>query len=583
MKEEVELVCGTCGLPVAGQKARTDVTRYLSDLSRCQCRGTESSSAGAASTDSAAGEPGDGALAAQSFGALAASAAKSGVNDSVSLERAAEILGERFEVLSFLGQGGMGSVFKVREKQLDKTFAVKILDPRMVKDAHSVKRFEQEAKAAIQLTHPHLAAVYEYGIGDQGTPYIVMDYLEGRTLAEILEQETYLDHGRALDLFIQLCEGVNYAHMKGVIHRDIKPNNIMISKSESGVEYAKLFDFGIAKVMPERAIDFTHEVTQTGELFGSPAYMSPEQLKGLSVDERTDIHALGSTLYKCLTGILPFEGKSVVDTIVKIVTTDAAGFGELRARYHIPADLESIVLCCLAKEPEQRFSNVGMLLEDLECVRDFKQISDKAKLFSKQDIEAKQRRHRRSLALLALVSAVFVGIVANSVLQMITPSAPLAPSIPAQVSKNKDFQDAWDYDMQAAGDFVKGDYDMAIPRMQFGIEAYKKGFKTGAGTDTERAYMADLYQHIGKCYLNKGIIAQKAGDSAAAKEDFLNAQKNYRDAIPLYNKVAGWYAKSYFTECITDYVQILRFLGQNSEADKLNAEYNSTGLVKTIP
>ncbi len=553
LTDDVELICGTCNLPIAGQKARSEVTRYLSDLSRCQCHLNQK----AEDSDQAEGQANSPTL-----------------KMSTSLSDASEILGERFEVLTFLGQGGMGTVFKVREKNLDKTFAVKILDARMVKDALSVKRFEQEAKAAIQLTHPNLAAVYEYGIGAQGTPYLVMDYLEGKTLAEILESEKYLDHGRAVDLFIQICEGIMYAHQKGVIHRDIKPSNIMVSKSASGIEFAKIFDFGIAKVMPERAIDFTQELTQTGELFGSPAYMSPEQLKGLPVDERSDIYSLGCSLYKALTGKLPFEGKSIVDTIVKVVTTDAADFGDLKKTHHIPNSLEDIALCCLAKEPEKRYSSVSSLMQDLESVRESKPISKTAKSFSKKDLQKKEKNKRAKVFTLAALTVVLLGTVTAGLMQ-----TPVAPTH----SKNKDFEDAWNYDMQAAARFANKDYDMAIPLMQFGIEAYKKGFNNGQGTDTERAYMADLYQHIGKCYLMKGQIAKAAGNASEAETDFLNAQKNYREAIPLYNKVAAWYARSYFQECITDYASILNLLGQSKQAESMEKTYKDTGIVKEIP
>ncbi|MBX9720833.1 MAG: serine/threonine protein kinase, partial [Candidatus Obscuribacterales bacterium] len=561
LTDDVELICGTCNLPVAGQKARSEVTRYLSDLSRCQCH----LKLNAENSEGTAQPSSPPELEKSSKGAQ---------KMSTSLSDASEILGERFEVLSFLGQGGMGTVFKVKEKNLDKIFAVKILDPRMVKDALSVKRFEQEAKAAIQLTHPNLAAVYEYGIGVQGTPYLVMDYLEGKTLAEILESENYIDHGRVVDLFIQICEGIMHAHLKGVIHRDIKPSNIMISKSASGIEYAKVFDFGIAKVMPERAIDFTQELTQTGELFGSPAYMSPEQLKGLPVDERTDIYSLGCALYKALTGKLPFEGKSVVDTIVKVVTTEAEDFADLKSKYHIPIALEDITLCCLAKEPSKRYADVGSLMHDLESVRESKPISNTAKSFSKKDYEAKQKGKRKKLITIVGLTVVLTGAILASMWQ--TP-------VSHQQFRNKDFEDAWNYDMQAASRYGSQDYDMAIPLMQFGIEAYKKGFKTGQGTDTERAYMADLYQHIGKCFLKKGQMAQTAGNNGEAEADFLNAQKNYREAIPLYNKVASWYPRSYFSECITDYVAILNALGQSDKANSLEKEYRQNNTVKEIP
>ncbi|HEY9715488.1 MAG TPA: serine/threonine-protein kinase, partial [Chroococcales cyanobacterium] len=218
-KIELKAVCDTCGKPIA-DKARSDVTRFLSMESRCMCASPQS---GTKSTTP------DCSATAQSSAETGATAAPSMDANQITDESVVENLGERYEVQSLLGRGGMGAVYKVRDRDLGKTFAIKVLNPDLVENQVSVKRFEQEAEAASGLTSPNLVAVYDYGVGKKGSPYIVMDYLDGLSLADVLHKEGFLDVPRALDIFIQACEAVAHAHAKSVIHRDIKPANIILT------------------------------------------------------------------------------------------------------------------------------------------------------------------------------------------------------------------------------------------------------------------------------------------------------------------------------------------------------------------
>ena len=427
--KEVELICADCGLPIAGEHPRTDVTRYLSETSRCQChrngndkgKTSESNSASAASDSNSSSSSTSSQSPNKARSSTSAHLAMA-VKVGFSLDDAAEVLGERFEVIDFLGQGGMGSVFKAREKSTGTIFAVKLLNPQLVHDEQSVRRFEQEAKAAMHLTHAHLTAVYEYGVGKDDTPYLVMDYLEGTTLETLLESENHLDSNRAINLFSQLCEAISYAHLKGVIHRDIKPANIMVMQRGEGVEYAKLFDFGIAKVLPNQAIDFTQDMTQTGDLYGSPLYMSPEQCKGLPLDERTDLYSLGCVIYKSITGKHPFEGKNFVDTVVKIITTEAAPASTVNPSEKLPKGLDQVVARCLAKDPAFRYRNASLLQDDLERVRDSKLISKMAgppaTLSAAYAATSKPAVNPRILALAIVLSVSIFGSVAKNIVSV---------------------------------------------------------------------------------------------------------------------------------------------------------------------
>jgi serine/threonine protein kinase len=541
-KEQVELICPDCHLPIAGQKPRTDVTRYLSEISRCQCKRD-------AQTDNN-GES-------ESAGTRKAIAIKVGF----STEDASEILGDRFEVLSFLGQGGMGSVFKVKERRTEKIFAVKLLNPQLVNDEHSVRRFEQEAKAAMHLTHSSLAAVYEYGLGkDHNTPFLVMDYLEGSTLDQVLKKEEYLDYRRALDIFIQLCEAVSYAHLHGVIHRDIKPNNIMVRRTDHDVEMAKLFDFGIAKVLPNQAIDFTQDMTQTGDLFGSPLYMSPEQCKGLAVDERTDIYALGCVMYKALNGAHPFEGKNFVDTVVNIITKEAQPLSKISTCDLLPPMLEQVVMRCLSKDPQYRYKNAALLQADLENVRDKKPIS---KMQSEKQVGHQSYvRDKIVLALIAFVITAGLGVGAFFLSNGNHPPGRSLDDDPVKLAQ--------DLDNRALACYSSNDpavIKRAIPLLQYGAATYK-----GDGS-----YAAENIAHVGKVYLKLANV-----DPASKREYLEKAVPNYREGLKLFQQW-GNYNGSQMPMIVGEYREVLIGLNRPDLAEAMMKDFSKNNTLTTIP
>jgi serine/threonine protein kinase len=269
---------------------------------------------------------------------------------------------DNYQILSELGAGGMGVVYKAKRQGVDNTLAIKMLHPKLVLDEANIRRFEHEAKAASCLTHPHLVAVYDFGFTEKREPYLVMDYVEGESLSSIIASEHSIAPQRCINIFLQVCEALSHAHAKQIIHRDLKPNNIMLSKVEgSDADFVKIVDFGIAQLLPNADTE-RERLTQTGELIGSPVYMSPEQCLGNALDARSDIYTVGCTMYEALCGRPPLLKDNVVQTIL-------AHLNDLpQPLKNVPEELGSVVMRCLEKNPAHRYQTVEELKEALEMV-----------------------------------------------------------------------------------------------------------------------------------------------------------------------------------------------------------------------
>lgn len=277
-------------------------------------------------------------------------------------------LDERYDVLSRVGEGGMGSVYKVMDKVLGKVFAVKVLRSELAKDKNVATRFKQEVLAASRLTHVNLASVYSSGESRNGAPFLVMDYLEGSSLEQILAKDGHLEPLRAINIFIEICEALEHAHSKGVIHRDLKPGNILLVDSD---ERVKIVDFGIAKVLPRAGLD-TLKLTSGEEVLGSPIYMSPEQCKGDKLDVRSDIYSLGCLMYETLCGVPPFLGENPIKTILMHLNEKPSNLSLHLKEADLPTGLEYVILKCLQKDPEDRYQTVFDLRMDLLGIKDNK-------------------------------------------------------------------------------------------------------------------------------------------------------------------------------------------------------------------
>jgi serine/threonine-protein kinase len=272
------------------------------------------------------------------------------------------VIENRFEIVSLLGRGGMALVYKAQHKQVDLTVAIKILHYSFSSSAINIERFKREAKTVNSLFHPNIITMYSCGILESGEPYLVFDCLPGQSLAERLQSSGRLEADKGVAIFLQVCQGLGYAHEHGVLHRDLKPANIMLVQGEDGAEVVKILDFGIAKILPNSGQE-AQQLTQVGEVFGSPLYMSPEQCQGDELDHRSDIYAMGCLMYEALAGQLPLLGKNVLATMAKHVSEMPPRFENVGVE--VPPRLEQIVFKALQKKPDERFQSMKELEEAL--------------------------------------------------------------------------------------------------------------------------------------------------------------------------------------------------------------------------
>jgi serine/threonine-protein kinase len=257
-----------------------------------------------------------------------------------------ETLGGRYRLLELLGEGGMARVYKGQDTLLERTVAIKVLREQFAADPQVLALFQGEARAAARLSHPHIVAVYDVG-EERGRPYIVMEYVEGPSLKEVLDREGPLSVSRVVEIARQVCAGLQYAHERGIVHRDIKPHNILLPPHG----LAKIADFGIARALGAAS------VTQPGTVFGSPYYLSPEQARGEECTPASDIYSLGAVLYEAATGRPPFQGDSPVATALKHV--NESPLPPQQANPRVPPGLAAIIMRALAKDPRARFATAG--------------------------------------------------------------------------------------------------------------------------------------------------------------------------------------------------------------------------------
>ncbi len=267
-----------------------------------------------------------------------------------------EILAGRYDVGELIGRGGMANVYRGTDATLGRTVAIKVLSDSFAADPDFVARFRREAQAAAKMNHPNVVNVYDSG-SDDGTNYIVMEYVQGRTLAEILAQDGRLMPERGIEITEAVCDALAFAHREGIVHRDIKPGNIMVTSA--GV--VKLMDFGIARQEQQET------VVQTAAVLGTAQYLSPEQARGEPLDLRSDIYSLGVVLYEMLVGKPPFAGDSAV--ALAMAHVQEAPVPPSQVVSGILADLDSVVMRALAKNPDNRYSSTLEFKQDLERVR----------------------------------------------------------------------------------------------------------------------------------------------------------------------------------------------------------------------
>ncbi len=262
-----------------------------------------------------------------------------------------------YEVISVIGHGGMGAVYHVRHLFLSKEMALKVLRSSDVSET-AWRRFQIEAQAIARLNHPNIVRIFDMGLIDGVTPYYAMELLNGQSLADKLEKKTLLPVPEAISIFRQVCAGLAYAHEHEIIHRDIKPGNIVLQEVEPGVISAKLVDFGIVKLTGENDGD-KQGLTRPGEVCGSPRYMSPEQCSGVNVTYRTDLYSMGVALFETLTGTVPFHGKDAVSTMEMHQGSEPMSLFDASEGMDFPPELQEVVSTLLAKGPLDRYQSAS--------------------------------------------------------------------------------------------------------------------------------------------------------------------------------------------------------------------------------
>ena len=274
----------------------------------------------------------------------------------------------RYEIVKLIGEGGMGRVFQARQVSMNRMVAVKVLRAQLAADEHLLARFQQEALSVSRLRHPNTITVFDYGRTDEGYLFIAMELLGGHSLADLLAEEKRLPLDRTLHIIEQVCSAVAEAHQFGIVHRDLKPENIQIDKVGNDPDFAKVLDFGIAKIIHgDHEESGAKTLTIAGTVFGTPHYMSPEQVHGLKVDHRTDVYALGCILYELLVGTPPFQGATPMAVMMAQASKPAPDI--LQTDADVTETVADIIQHCLVKNLEARMSSANGLLERIQEAR----------------------------------------------------------------------------------------------------------------------------------------------------------------------------------------------------------------------
>ena len=290
-----------------------------------------------------------------------------------------KVLGKRYEILEKIGTGGMGNVYKAHDRRLDRIVAIKILKLEYNDDSNFIRKFKRESLAAASISHPNIVSIFDVGsetIDDDVVHYIVMEYIDGKTLKELINEDGKLPEKRALNYALQIAEALKMAHSKHIVHRDIKSQNIMVTKDDR----VKVTDFGIARVADNTT------VTATNAVMGSVHYFSPEQARGAKVDNRSDIYSMGIVLYEMLTGTLPFDADNPVSVALMQVQTNMPRPSD-KVKSLSPG-VDDLVLKMTRKDPNKRYKDVYDLIKDIKSILVNGRVIEPLSNYQKEDLDA---------------------------------------------------------------------------------------------------------------------------------------------------------------------------------------------------
>ena len=488
-----------------------------------------------------------------------------------------QTIADKYLIKSFIGKGGMSSIYLVQHMQLDTVYALKLLDKNMWSDATAVKRFKLEAQTVSKLTHPNLITYRDFGVTNDGQPYLVMDYIQGRTLGQKIKETRGLFLPNVLEIFEQLCEGLSVAHELGIVHRDVKPGNIMFLTEDSNK--IKLVDFGIAKIVAEENGE-SQQLTKTGDVFGSPLYMSPEQCMGRRLDNRSDIYSLGCVIFEAMVGRTPISGNTILDTMNKHVSLMPSLPSELRPDLQSADksswvdldEFEYVVMKCLQKNPNDRYKSVDDILVDLRKVKAQEKIQKDAPVASVKNLRRTGSFDRTSpkemFQMVATAAYVIVGIgvigavvaiyiLTNKPAPAAPPKAPVAatrtnePSQSIVLDNSDQMQDANELDQKANHYIQKQNWTEAAMMLETSVSMYKR--KGGS-----ELMLAPKYVSLGDCYYNV--------------KDYHKSLNAFRDAMAIYKQHPPDLCIPQRKEALLGQARALRALQLDAQAKQLEDE-----------
>jgi hypothetical protein len=427
------------------------------------------------------------------------------------------VVAERYRIIEAIGRGGMGIVYKVEHVQIGKLLAMKLLRGELSRNPDVVRRFKREALTVSRLQSPNTVQVFDFGVSE-GLTYLVMELVPGESLARVLHAEGPMPSSRLGKIVIQMCSSLAEAHSKGIVHRDIKPDNVMLLSAEGGAEVVKVLDFGLAKL---REAEGLNEITSSGAILGTPYYMAPEQIHGAEVDERTDVYSIGALMYRCLTGHHPFCGETMT-VLSKHLNAAPIPPAERAPHLGIPLGMSRLVMRALSKNPEDRFQRVEdlqrLLVEAMRAAGSsgVEGLLDSARLrrlslpavpaATSDEVDAYERRLRRKRHGAVGLAALLVGAAAaiafflphegklrgvesepNDTAAEATP-LPLGQKMTGQLGKRVDAshgdRDFYALDLPASAPGAKGFLGLrvsALPTMALCAIVYKPGFAEAVG------------------------------------------------------------------------------------------------------
>jgi serine/threonine protein kinase len=450
-----------------------------------------------------------------------------------------------YRIEEIIGSGGMGRIYRVVHTLMGKPFALKLIRPQRDLGSNDVQRFLNEAKTLHDLQHENIVRIFEFGVTDDGCPYQILEFIDGKTLSVAskpeLESEKLL-YADKLEIAIQLAQGLAHAHKNGVVHRDIKSSNVLINKDREGKLVARIIDFGIAKLE-------THDgatITKTGDVIGSPAFVSPEQALGQPLDARSDIYSLGVVFYEMFTGRLPFEESTPMAQIVARLNGPAP---EAPLRTVGSEALQRVILHMLEMDRDKRYPTADDLLADLRRV--------------KAGVPIVIRRQNNFTGLIVTGAALAILLAGGFLVTSMSQHQQMAPTTgvnPPQAlpgSTDDPMSAAFDIDQRAYRFFTAGKYQDALDMLKFGELAAQRRVKED-NSRNNRWFQAENQFFIGQCY--EGL-------------------KQWPEAEEYYAKVWKTFLREFKRQNMhasalhTGYVHVLREQGKLEEADRVTKEY----------